>query len=307
MSHSADTAPHDYQALLANLQALMPSLPLQLQRAARTLEANPDDVALLSMRELAAKSGLSPSTFTRLSRALGFEDYAALREVVVHWIRRRGQPGFSEQARKVMRQPGSRAGFAAHAQALQQAITGNVGQAFTEQNVDAIDRAAQLLAHARRVYLLGSRSCVSLTHFLHYASQLFCDKVASGPAAGGGPADALRFLRKGDVVVAFTFEPYARDIGDALQAAAASDARTVLVTDSTLAPNIDLAAVRVIAPVATPSFFPSLAAPLAAVDALLLAWLQKEGRPALAQIERTDRQLDDAGVYLRTRRARGAA
>ena len=90
----------DYETLLARLKRVMPTLAPQLQRAAVTLEARPDDVALLSMRELAASADLSPSTFTRLARALGFNDYAAMREVVVRRIRTRGQGGFSQQAQQ---------------------------------------------------------------------------------------------------------------------------------------------------------------------------------------------------------------
>src|SRR5260221_8676544 len=51
----------------------------QLRKAARYLLDHRDDVALLSMRELAQPAGLPSVTFVRLSRPLGFADYSALR------------------------------------------------------------------------------------------------------------------------------------------------------------------------------------------------------------------------------------
>jgi DNA-binding MurR/RpiR family transcriptional regulator len=294
----------NYETLLDQLKTLMPTLPPQLQRAAVALESRADDVALLSMRELAVSSGLSPSTFTRLARALGFDDYAALRNVVVQRIRTRGQGNFSREAQKYIKGSKGKNSFANRAHDLHQSITENVRQAYSESNLDGITQAAELLSTTRRVFLLGSRSCVSLTLFFNYASQLFSDKVSLHAGLAEALNDGLRFMKKNDVVLAFTFEPYTRIIGDELRKASATGAKIIMVTDGVLAPNAELATVLLTAPVATASFFHSLAAPLALVDALLLAWLQKEGKSALTQIEKTDRQLQDDGVYLRSRKSR---
>lgn len=296
----------DYETLLVRLKEMMPRLPPQLQRAAVTLEARADDVALLSMRELAAGADLSPSTYTRLAHALGFDDYAALREVVVRRIRTRGQGGFSRQAQQYVTR-GGKGGVAARAQGLQQLIALNLQQAFSDANIAGIRQAAELLRGASRVHLLGARSCVSLTYFFAYASQIFSDKVTPHVGLGDTLLDGLRFVRKGDVVLAATFEPYTKVVGNRLRKAHAAGAKIILVTDSALSPNSTLATVQLIAPVETASFFHSLTAPLAVLDALLLEWLQLEGKSALAQIEKTDRQLSDDGVYIRSRKPRSGS
>lgn len=294
----------DYETLLVTLKGMMSTLAPQLQRAAVTLEARPDDVALLSMRELAASSDLSPSTYTRLAHALGFDDYAALRDVVVRRIRTRGQGGFSRQAQQYVKHSGGKDGMASRAHGLQHSIAQNMQHAFSGSNIEGIARAAELLRAASRVHLLGARSCVSLTYFFAYASQIFSDKVTPHVGLGDTLLDGLRFVKKGDVVLAATFEPYTKVVGNRLRKAHAAGAEIILITDSTLAPNSALATVLLVAPVETASFFHSLTAPLAVMDALLLAWLQLEGKSALTQIERTDRQLSDDGVYIRSRKPR---
>jgi DNA-binding MurR/RpiR family transcriptional regulator len=293
----------DYETLLVTLKEMMPGLSPQLQRAAVTLEGRADDVALLSMRELATSADLSPSTYTRLARALGFDDYATLREVVVRRIRSRGQGGFSRQAQQYVT-GGGKSGMAGRAHGLQQSIAHNLQQAFSDNNIAGIGQAAELLRAASRVHLLGARSCVSLTCFFAYASQIFSDKVTPHVGQGDTLLDGLRFVKKGDVVLAATFEPYTKVVGSGLRKAHAAGARIILVTDSKLAPNSAVATVHLVAPVETASFFHSLTAPLAVLDALLLAWLQLEGKSALTQIEKTDRQLSDDGVYIRSRKPR---
>ncbi len=223
-------------------------------------------------------------------------------------LRTRGQERFSRQAQPYLAGKGrGKRSFAQQAQSLRDANIHNLQQAFSERNIDAIAQAAELLRHAPRVHLLGARSCVSLTHFFCYVSQLFNDKVLPSVGLGDTLQDSMRFVRTGDVVLAATFDPYTSVVGSALRKAHASGAKIILITDSTLAPNSALATVQLTAPVATASFFHSLAAPLATLDALLLAWLQLEGKGALAQLGKTDRQLNDDGVYIRSRKARPEA
>jgi DNA-binding MurR/RpiR family transcriptional regulator len=291
----------NYDALLAMIKEAMPALPPQLQRAAVIFETRADDVALLSMRELSANAGVTPSTFTRLARSLGFDDYAALREVVVDRIRARGHDSFSYQARKYVANHKGKDGNALSSRLrnLHQSILANIDKAYSVVTVENIDAAAEMLAKTRRIYLVGARSCVALTTFFHYAANLFSDKVTTQSVLSDTCNDGFRYLKKGDVVLVLTFEPYTRTVGEALEKASALGARIILVTDSMLAPHANLAALHLVSPVETASFFHSLTAPLALLDALLLAWLKKEGRSAMMQLERTDRQLRDDGVYLR--------
>jgi DNA-binding MurR/RpiR family transcriptional regulator len=296
----------DYDTLLTLIKKAMPALAPQLQRAAIVLDTRADDVALLSMRELSASVGLNPSTFTRLARSLGFDDYAGLRQVVVDRIRARGHDSFSRQARKYVASSKGKGGdtLPARLHDLHRSIVANIDQAYSDTSLQNIETAAKLLKGARRVYLVGARSCVALTMFFHYAARLFSDKVVMHTGLSDACNDGFRFMKKGDVVLALTFEPYTTITGEALQRASKFGAQIILVTDSMLAPNADLAALHLVAPVNTASFFHSLSAPLALLDALLLAWLKKEEKSAFTQLEHTDRQLQEDGVYLRPSKLR---
>ena len=75
-----------FDGLMQTLRDRAGDLSPQLQRAAQLLETHRNDIALLSMRDLARRCDLPPATFSRLARALGFEDFAALREVCVNHL-----------------------------------------------------------------------------------------------------------------------------------------------------------------------------------------------------------------------------
>lgn len=74
---SAESMPYDDVALRAN--ALLPTLSGALRRVAEHLLADLPAGAHSTIVELAERSGTSPATVTRFSRALGFDGYAALR------------------------------------------------------------------------------------------------------------------------------------------------------------------------------------------------------------------------------------
>lgn len=76
-------------ALVARLKSDFDSLPAQLQEAARWVIDHPADVALLTTREQARRSGLAPATMTRLAQRFGLKGYEELRKLHADTMRRR--------------------------------------------------------------------------------------------------------------------------------------------------------------------------------------------------------------------------
>ena len=71
---------NDFAAVTGRIEAAFPDLSPRLRQAARYVIDRPDEVALSSMRRVAAGAGVHPSTMVRLARALAFPGYGALRE-----------------------------------------------------------------------------------------------------------------------------------------------------------------------------------------------------------------------------------
>lgn len=62
------------ETLNQRMIAEMEALPRRLADGARYLLDHPDDVVLLSMREIATRAGIAPATLVRLARTLEFAD-----------------------------------------------------------------------------------------------------------------------------------------------------------------------------------------------------------------------------------------
>lgn len=88
----------DLNAVMDRLKSKSDLLSPQLRIAARHMVANPEDVALNSMRALAIEAGVKPPTMVRLAQALGFTSYDDLRLPFQEWIRYRDK-SFTAQAR----------------------------------------------------------------------------------------------------------------------------------------------------------------------------------------------------------------
>lgn len=295
-----------FDGLIQTLRDRAGDLSPQLQRAAMLLETHQHDIALLSMRDLARRCDLPPATFSRLARALGFDDFAALREICVNQLRQQAD-GFAGRASALQSNGADAEAATSDAERIGAAIGAHVQSTFSSANLAVLDTVAAELCRARRVYLVGARSCLALTHAFGYAAQLFDDKVTLCSGAGNTLADPLRFCEARDIVIAVTFDPYTREVVEAMQYAHERGARLVYVTDSAIAPGAELAWQQLVAPVAIPSFFHSLAAPLALLDALLMTWFRHAGPSALARLTDSDAQLKQQHAYVRSARRSEAA
>src|SRR5580698_2693971 len=62
------------------------SLPPKLRVAARYVLDAPKEVAIQSMRSVAANAGLQPAAMLRFARELGFDSYESFRALYVSWL-----------------------------------------------------------------------------------------------------------------------------------------------------------------------------------------------------------------------------
>lgn len=108
----------------------------------------------------------------------------------------------------------------------------------------------------------------------------------------------LRPVSAHDALVAISFAPYSRECLDVAREARARGARIVALTDSEASPLARLADVTAVFAVESPSFFPSVAAGMALIEALL-EQLVALGDPQLPQrIQKAETALVESGVYV---------
>jgi DNA-binding MurR/RpiR family transcriptional regulator len=275
------------------------SLSPSLQAAARFVVDHPSEVVTVSMRTLAERAGVQPASLVRLAQQLGFGGWPELKDAYVHDLGL-DTPGYGARARTLA----ARSGDARLPAELFSAQRGNL-EATEAAAGPALREAAKLLKRARAVHVAGFRASFPIAYALVYGYRLFRSGVQLVDGHAAGLEMQLRAVDKADALVAISFAPYSREALLACEAARGAGARLVALTDSRASPLALAADVVVPFSAASPSFFPSIAAAVAVVEALLEILVAEAGGDSAQRIEQAEQQLFESGAYLQPPARRG--
>ncbi len=240
-----------------------------------------NELATYSGAELAKEAGASKATVSRFFRRLGFPSFAQARaqaRAQASALRARGVPlgGLPPQAGNAV---------AAHLAQDQR----NLAALARDVEHVRLERAAHLLAGARRVLLLGWRNSYPVA--LHLREQLLQARAAVdvGPHPGQTVAEELSALERRDALVVVAFRRRPPAVGRVLAAAREAEVPTVLLTDPTgraLGAQVEH---RFTVPVDGPGAFDGYAAAMSLVTMLAEAVLARRGRAGRERIEQVGR------------------
>lgn len=283
------------EQILDQFDALTP----KMQAAARFVVDHPNEVVIGSMRTLAAQAGAQPATLVRLAQQLGYAGWPELKSAFARDLGLHSAT-YGERAKSLARRGGTRE----LARELFAAQRANLD--LTEASAGAtLQQAVRLLGRASAVHIAGFRASHPVAFSLFYGWRLFRNSVHMVDGQGGGLEAQLRPIGRGDAVVAVSFAPYSREALLVADHAVAAGADLVALTDSKASPLALRARVTLQFAVASPSFFPSVAAGVALTEALLEQLVAEGGDAVVGLIDRVERQLFDSGAYLQAPARRG--
>lgn len=266
----------------------------ELQKAARFMLENPEEVGLNSMRSVARAAGVKPATVSRLSKTLGFEEYEALRDPFRQRLRK-NEPRFATKLRDIQRR-GSSDTDALFADLRTQEIA-NVERTLSDDNYAALVDAAETLHRCRRVYVLGLRGAYAPAFLFHYAYQLFQDNSYLVDTHAGIFADQLRGIGAKDSLLVVSFPPYTQFTIDAVEYAADAGAKIIAVTDSVVSPAAHAAGHTIVTQNRSASFYHSFTGALAVTQALITLLVAKKGGDAIKIAQEAEKQLSKISAY----------
>lgn len=287
----------NFEDTITRIEGAFAHLSPQLKQAARYVIDHPDDVALYSMRQLAAHADVHPSTMVRLARELGFDGHSQFQEPFQERLRSKPKVSYVGGARDLQARGGD-----GNAIALVTEMFETERRAFKALLDDGspahIHEAAEALCHARNIFAVGVRSLYPVAFYFHYASRMFTNKVHLVGGHGGTFADQLRGVGEGDVVLATSFSPYSRNSVRAVDYALDHGARVVAITDSAVSPiarGKDTLALVVSND--SPSLFHSIVPALGVAEALVMLMIARGGTKALSALEDSEEQLNGFDAY----------
>ena len=290
--------------LHAAILAVFDRIPRQLQAAARWALDHPQDVALLTVREQAKRAGVVPATMTRLAQRLGFDGYDAVRDLYAESLRRRASSAvFLPKAEELV----ARRKLKGEASLAHDLIDTLVHQMAGLAQAEALARlaaAVDVLAKARRVHVLGQRSCYPVAFHFAYVFGLAGGRVRLLDAPGGTGSDGLRDARKGDALLAISVKPYTRMTVEIARYAARRGVAVVALTDSAVSPLARLASATILVPTESPSFFHTMTPAFAVVEALAALLAAGGGEAALTAVREIEEQMRSLATHVLSPRSK---
>lgn len=279
------------EQIIAQYDAMSP----QLQQAARYVLEHPEEVALISMREVARLAGVQPATMTRMAKSLGLPDYDELRAQHAEALRRGGN-GFAAKVRQ-RGDEGSDALGSDIASHMLQGLSAQLAKLSEPDSLKRLEATANRLRSARKVYVLGLRSCHAVAWHFHYVMTLLGDRSVHLDGPGGTGGDALIRATPEDVMMVISIKPYATGTLELAQLAKEQGVGIVSITDSEVSPLVALSEQTIFCPTESDSFFHTLT-PALAVSEVLCSLLAEFDRPkTLEALQQADAHLLNLNTY----------
>ncbi len=270
-----------------------------LRVAADYILKNPDVVAMHSLRKVAELTDLNPPTFTRLAQSLGFANYEALRELCRQELQQNNSV-FAAKAASLQRRSGKGKGTFLPTHAT--ASIANIESLVDTTDLIALARAADQLARARTVVLVGSLSSAALIDYLGYMARMALPNWRTALRNHETASMGLSDLGPSDAMIVVAHKPYADQAVKAAHRVRAADVPVVAITDSYTAPVAVNAAHVFVTPTQSPHFFASAVPLVVLFEALLSMVVRRSGKKAQERIAAIEQENHRSGQYWQARR-----
>jgi DNA-binding MurR/RpiR family transcriptional regulator len=224
--------------LLKRISQEYEALSKQLKLIARHVEQHRDHLGLEGIQEVASQCGVQPSAVVRFAKHFGFSGYSELQRIFRDGLSRQIAPGRTYRARiREVIEAGGR--DLSSAEIAQEFLTGSIAAMQELQSGlhgPTFRKAVDLLADADAIWIAGSRRSFPVAAYLEYALQHTDKRIVLISALGSMHFGQVRAVRKGDVMIAISFAPYAEETIEVAREAQRRGARLIAITDSRMSP-----------------------------------------------------------------------
>jgi len=226
--------PATVEQLLKRISDEFDDLSKQLKAIGRHVERHRDQLGLDGIQDVAAQCGVHPSAVVRFAKHFGFSGFAEMQRIFRAGLARQIAPGRNYQAR-IRDAIASGAGSLSSADIVREFLGGSIaGMQELQSSLQAptLKRAVDLLAKTDTVWIAGTRRSFPVAVYLDYALQHTDKRIGLVTALGSMQEGAIRSVRRGDVLIAISFAPYAPETLAIARTAVRRGATLLAITDS---------------------------------------------------------------------------
>ncbi|MEO8487783.1 MAG: MurR/RpiR family transcriptional regulator [Betaproteobacteria bacterium] len=224
--------------LLARVAADYDALPRQLKAIARYVEQHRARIVVDRIGDVARECAVQPSAVVRFAQRFGFAGFTALQAVFRDDYTQQASSlgSYQQRIRRLVRSKRRALTPGAVAREFVAASTEGLTDLARDFDDAAMTAAVDLLARAQHIYVVGVRRSYAVAAYMTYALQHIDKRVQLIDGVGGMVHEQVRSVSRDDVIVAISFTPYGKETLACVRYAEERGAKSVVMTDSRLAP-----------------------------------------------------------------------
>ncbi len=275
--------------LQAMLREKMENMPTKARRVVEYLLSNTREAAFLSIGEVAEKLEVSKAQLVRVSRMVGFEGYADLKDSLQNTVLEQVNP--TALLGKIMK---NRQDLPGEILRLEHA---NIDDTWNQLKPKDIVAFCGMVKKASMVYCMGWGISSILAESLYTR---FLEMGIRGALMKRGSLaliEQARTVTKGDLVVVCELPSYVIEVTESIKKAAANGASIITITDSPAAPVCQYSNLSFYVSDTSPTFGSSIVGPVFLIHVLTSVLCVNLGEKVKAALEDQEQGLHDERIY----------
>ena len=255
------------------------------QKLIETILENAEETFFLSSREMAKRFDVDAATIVRTTQALGYDRFADFAADLRQYFLKRITPyavlkAETKKGRSV----------ADHITRSLDRDLENVTTLKARLDTDAVTELVRQIHESSRILVVGVDLAASLSWLLAYALAPLGFSAEAPVGSEGNVRHKVRVLGKNDLLIAISFGRCLRETVEAVISARERGVPTFGITDGPATPIARHCDRHLIATIGSPLYTGSYVAPLALINAILMACSQIRPSRSLAKLRQSEEE-----------------
>ena len=283
---------NDKNNIIEKLTTLRSGFSKSQKLIADFISSHYDKAAFMTASKLGEKVGVSESTVVRFASELGYDGYPEFQRVLQEIIKNKLT---AAQRMEIT------SNKLAEKDILKTVLSSDIDklrQTLETVSVDDFSASIDTIMNARRIYVLGARTCFSIANFLgFYLNLISLDVRLITTNSASETFEQIFDINENDVVIAISYPRYSRRTMNAVKYAKDKKSRVIAITDSEISPIVKYADHTLIAHSDMSNFVDSLVAPLSIINALIVALVMRNREKVTENFNALENIWDEYRVY----------
>ena len=278
--------------LLSRMNEKLITMSKGQRKLATFISRNYDRAVFMTASKMGEEVGVSESTVVRFATLLGYNGYPAFQKAMEAMVQEKLN---SIQKIEIA------AGNMTRQEVLESVLKADAEK--TKLTLDTLDRdafemAIDTILNARRIYVLGIRSCAPLASFLgFYLNLMFKDVTIVSTNNSSEIFEQMLRIDEDDCIIGISFPRYSMRTLKAMEFANSRNAKVITITDSKNSPMNLYSSCNLLARSDMASIVDSLVAPLSVINALIVSLCMKKQDKVIETLEALEDIWNEYQVY----------